>query len=757
MVHRLKKQKKWWVLLALVVSLSAFTAWSYDCYHDTLPLNAVRNAAYVGRSRCVACHQPEHQSWLGSHHDKAMQLATEETVLADFNNTKFERLGVTTRFFRQGKKFIVHAEGPDGQLQDFEIKYTFGFTPLQQYMVEFPDGRIQVLRVAWDVKKEMWFYVPPPDVLNERILASSPMHWTGLSQNWNTTCAECHSTNLQKGFDLKTNSYKTTWSEIDVSCETCHGPASVHLELANKISPFWDKNLGYGLPNLKSKNSNLEIETCASCHSRRSSIHPGFRPGDQFLDHYEPSLLHRGLYFEDGQINDEVYVYGSFIQSKMYHEGVRCSDCHNPHSLELKFKGNQLCSQCHEPAKYDTPIHHKHKKDSTGSLCVECHMPERDYMVIDGRRDHSLRIPRPDLTVQFGTPNACNQCHTKPEESAAWAAEAVLRWYGKDYKKASTWTAGFVAGNAQTENASELLQAIVRKKKSPAIVASTALVLLAQNFQAADLSKAEEKIFTAALKNKDPLVRLAAVQTYPITQKNHQVLFRLLAKKMEDHIRAVRMAAANRLVGMDQFLDAKKIARRKKVLEEFLVGSNDLLERAGTHLNLARMYEGLGKPEKASEAIRAAIRLEPYLTGARSNLALLLDGKPEYAEEVKTLRLGEIALLERDAKMLPENAVNFFRLGSLHYMLDQHQEAIKSLEEACRLDPKAANYHMMALLLWYQKIGDPKKAMQHLIKLEELTPQNPNLLPLRRQLEAMLEQMKPNEAETDKGVRKNVP
>ncbi len=408
--------------------------------------------------------------WQGSDHDLAMDVATPETVLGDFNDATLEHFGIISRMYRDGDRFCVTTEGPDGQLAEFEVKYVFGVEPLQQYMVEFdrphdmPEheiARLQVLRLSWDTERQKWFYLSPPDV-DERLLPNDPLHWTGVAQNWNHMCAECHSTNLQKNYDLATSTYHTTFSDMDVSCEACHGPGSVHVELASAKSPFWDRKLGYGLAQLKSKSSEPQLHACAPCHSRRNPIAPGYRSGENYYDHYANALLEPETYYCDGQIRDEVYVFGSFIQSKMYREGIRCTDCHNPHTTKVKFSDNTLCTSCHtHEAKYDTPAHHRHKAGSAGASCVECHMPETPYMDVDLRRDHSLRIPRPDLSVQLGTPNACTGCHLEPENVAPdkragleyyadwlqardgdnqvrdeiarvdrWAAEQVREWYG---------------------------------------------------------------------------------------------------------------------------------------------------------------------------------------------------------------------------------------------------------------------------------------------------------------------------------------
>ena len=323
--------------------------------------------------------------------------------------------------YRDGKKFMVHTEGPDGKMHDYEVKFVLGIRPLQQYMVEFnrpedmPEdetARVQVLRISWDTEKKEWFYLPPPDV-PEKLDPGDVLHWTGMAQCWNTMCAYCHSTDLQKNFDVQSLTYHTTWSEIDVSCEACHGPASIHVQLARKKSLFWDRKRGYGLAKLKTVETRPQIQTCAPCHARRSVHANHFRPGDNFYDYFNNELLAENTYYADGQILDEDYVFGSFIQSRMYHQDIRCTDCHNPHTARLKEDGNKVCTSCHQhaAAKYDTPAHHFHKSDSTGASCPECHMPESTYMEVDPRRDHSIRIPRPDLSVALGTPNACTRCH----------------------------------------------------------------------------------------------------------------------------------------------------------------------------------------------------------------------------------------------------------------------------------------------------------------------------------------------------------
>jgi tetratricopeptide (TPR) repeat protein len=698
-----------WFLIPVVGMIAATSVLAWN-WLDTVPPEVAANPTYVGRETCAKCHQPQYQLWQGSDHDRAMDLATDKTVLADFNDTKFEYQGVTTRFFRRDGKFMVNTEGPDGQHHDYEVKYTFGVRPLQQYMVEFPDGRVQVLRESWDVKNKKWFFVTPPDVVNERILPGDPLHWTGIGQNWNTTCADCHSTNVHKNYDPEKNTYATSWHEINVGCEECHGPGSVHVALAEKWSPFWDRNIGYGLPNLKDKTLNVQLEMCAKCHSRRYQVHEDFRPGRPLLDHYEPVLLAGSLYEPDGQILDEVYEYGSFVQSKMHANHVRCTDCHDPHSLKLKFAGNALCTQCHEahnPAKYDTPAHHHHAEGSAGAQCIACHMPTRMYMVIDERRDHSFRVPRPDLSVALGTTNACNNCHTKPNETFQWAADAVKKWYGEKSPQAPSWAAAFKAGRSGEPEGEKLLLDLIANNTTPPIVRATAIDLLG-NYP----SDASATARRAALHHSDPQVRLAAVRVLP--GDNPDLLVADLASALDDPRRAIRNAAVAQLghLNIDKLTDRQRQLFEKAMIE-FRESEKLALDHAGGHLALASLDRAHNRIEEAIEHLTAAIKLEPYLTGARSELASLMQQYGGDEAEIRRLRQEEVELLERDAKLAPGNANIFYRLGLLQYLLGELDKASTAFETACEKAPRDYDYRMALALLHQKRYDDTGDVAQY--------------------------------------------
>ena len=507
------------------------------------------------------------------------------------------------------------------------------------------------------------------------------------------------------------------------------------MELARTKEPNWDGPLGYGLAKLKGRSSIPQIETCAKCHSRRVPVHGDFRPGKPLLDYYEPSMLIEGLYHDDGQIQDEVYEYGSFAESKMYVNHVRCSDCHDPHSLQLKLPGNKLCTQCHKPEKYDTPDHFHHPVGSAGAECIACHMPTRTYMVIDARRDHSLRVPRPDLSVILGTPNACNDCHTKPNETPQWAADAVRKWFGDKRPDDPHWALAFAAAHRGMPEGLGLLDEVIRRPTTPPIVKASAVALTSQysGSQAVALQQ-------LALADPDPLVRTSAIRALSGGDSVAEIM-KQLGEALSDPVRSVRMAAARRLVTMPR--DQLDVAYRKsfeQALEEYRDAQKLSYEHAHPHINLGWLARQLGNSQQAVEQFRTAIRLEPYLTGPRTELATVLAQQNGDAAEIRKLREEEADLLDRDAKLLPDSAEVFYRLGLLRYLLGELEPASVALTKACDLAPNSYDYRMALALLQERRYDQTSSqsqfeaAYESLEKLKKMSPQDPRAGQIMRRL-----------------------
>jgi predicted CXXCH cytochrome family protein len=690
-------------------------------------------SAYVGRDVCAGCHPAQLDLWSGSHHDLAMQPASEETVLGDFDSASLEHFGVTTSFYRKDGKFMVRTEGPEGKLEDYEIRYTFGVAPLQQYLVAFPGGRMQALSLAWDSRPQTqggqrWFHLYP----DEKITHDDELHWTRARQNWNSMCAECHSTWLEKHYDPVSRTFATTWSEIDVSCEACHGPGSDHvawaehkpgweqlettqglvIQLDERNDVAWKTNPETGnVVRSRPRGSDREIEMCARCHSRRSPISDGYVHGEPLLDHYLPSLLDAGMYYADGQIEDEVYVYGSFIQSRMYQAGVTCSDCHEPHSLALRAPGNGVCLQCHTAEKYDQPGHHFHKQESAGASCVECHMPPKTYMVVDPRHDHSMRIPRPDLSVELGTPNACNNCHV--DKDPGWAAGQVAKWYGDAPASFQTYARALHKARYAEPGAGDALAALIRDTGTPDIARATAVAGIGPYLSAATID-----VLPLALSDADPAVRAAAAGMLEQTPLNIRV--RLAFPMLDDPVRAVRIEAARVLAEVPPGeLSTVQRASLERALQEFVTAQQASAERPEAQTSLGNLYAAQGKEEPAVAAYHTAMELDPAYFPAYVNLADLYRSLGKEAEADKTLRQA--------AAIIPESAAVHHALGLSLVRQKRNDAALEELRLAATLGPESAQYvYVYAVAL--NSAGKQEQAIMVLQGAHNRFPNNTDIL-----------------------------
>jgi tetratricopeptide (TPR) repeat protein len=662
---------------------------------------------FVGLPACARCHEQAVKDWRGSDHDKAMAEATPETVLGNFNDATFTRHGMTSRFFRRDDRFFVSTEGLDGAISEYEIAYTFGHDPLQQYLVRFPGGRLQALPLCWDNIRRRWFHVYG----DQRIPPGDWLHWTRNAQNWNGMCAECHSTNLRKGYDPDSDAYTTTWSEINVSCEACHGPGSRHVAWADLPPMARPATDNYGLA---VRNTGLDgprlVELCAPCHSRRAELGDYDHSSTQLLDHMLPSLLDEGLYFADGQLLDEVYEYGSYLQSKMYQRGIKCSDCHDVHSLKLRFDGNRLCLQCHQGQVYDSADHHFHKKTvdgrpSDGALCVKCHMMERPYMQIDWRADHSFRVPRPDLTAALGTPNACAQGGCHADKPLAWQLEAQRRWYGQARKPHYGTT--LAAGRTGTPGARPELIRLARDPLQPAIVRATALTLL-DRYPASDSSAALRESLLAP----EALLRRTAIATLALPDPAERA--KLFAPLLSDPVRVVRMAAVSALAGIP--LEQLKPFQRdafEKAVAEYRSSMAYTLDFPSSAFNLGNLESALGHAVEAERFYRLAIRIDDLFFPAKLNLAVLLSGQGRNAEAEQVLRAAVAAY--------PNDANTSYMLGLLLVEQGKVEEAVAALRQATRADPRFARAHYnLGLLL--DRLGRTGEAEDELRRAAEVEP-----------------------------------
>jgi tetratricopeptide (TPR) repeat protein len=643
--HGMKYWKKTGFIATIVIVLAFPVYLGRIFYERSLPATD-SGPYYTGRSSCIECHKKEDDLWSGSHHDLAMDSATAATVLGNFDNYEYRHKGQIHRMFRKEGKFYINTNGTDGKFGDYQVAYTFGYTPLQQYLVPFEGGKLQCLPIAWDTEKKRWFHLGDTVYKGQDIRPDNWLYWTNQAQNWNGMCADCHSTNLKKNYNPATNAFNTTWSEIDVSCEACHGPASDHIEWAKlpEGSRPADVNTGLVVRTRNLDNKEL-LNLCARCHSRRAIMGDYDNNNDDLLNYMIPQLITTPLYHADGQILEEDYEFASFTQSRMFEKGVKCSDCHDSHSVKTLKTDNELCMKCHRPDIYNTPAHHFHKMpddkgrhlinrgqpeyvQGTGAQCVNCHMVGQFYMGNDYRRDHSFRNPRPDLTISIGTPNACNDCHK--DKTVAWSQGYIEKWYGS--RKRPHYGETFAAANRRDPKAVPELILYAGNELFPLMVRATAVSLLA-NYDDTLAKIAIEK----ALSDPASLVRHSAINGYqPENVKSYE---KIMLPLLNDPVKGIRNEAAIKLseVPEDQLsLPARKA--RKAALEEYENVNLYVSDFPGGRYNLGIMYANAGEFEKAAEFYRAALKIDNLFYMAKVNLATVYNQQGKNGEAEKLLR-----------------------------------------------------------------------------------------------------------------------
>jgi Flp pilus assembly protein TadD len=662
-------------------------------------------AAFVGSEICAGCHHSEARLWRSSQHERAMAHATDKTVLGDFNDASFDNYGVRSRFFRKDGKFLVETDGPDGTLATFEVKYTFGIDPLQQYLIEFPDGRVQALSIAWDSRPkdkggQRWFHLYP----NERIKHDDILHWTKLNQNWNFMCAECHSTGIRKNYDAVSDRYATTWAEISVGCEACHGQGSNHVAWAKAQQSWWpfgktkdatkglvvqfDERAGVtwtqndrtGMPqrNGMPLGPRKEVETCGLCHARRDPFSDNWVPGQPLSNTHLPTPIIRTLSYPDGQMRDleETYNYLPFKQSKMFASGVTCSDCHDPHSAALRAAGDSVCGQCHMASKYESASHRHHETVSGSISCASCHMPERKYMVVDRRHDHSFRIPRPDLSVKLGIPNACNDCHH--DKPAQWAASAVETWFGAQRNGFQTYAEAFHSAWRQQADAEKLLGQVASDGTAPAVARASALVALGPYLSPANVNLAQK-----GLADSDPMVRAGALSMLEGIPANQ--LWPLVSPLLSDPVAGVRIRAVPLLAAVPTANQPGADRERfDRAAAEFIAAQRLNADRPEARTTLANFLAQRGQSAEAEAEYQAALKLSSQFTPAAINLADLYRALDRGADGLKVLREAIIAV--------PQDAGLHYALGLALVRQKQNDEALAELHRATELAPDQSQY-----------------------------------------------------------------
>lgn len=682
------------------------------------PTVAAAPASMVDEQQCQGCHNEQVKDWQGSHHQLAMQPANAETMLGDFNNVVVKAENETTRFSRKGDDFWVNTPGIDGKNADFKVAYTFGIAPLQQYLIEVGEGRLQALGVAWDTEKNRWFHLYPGQGVNFK----NPLHWSKPSQNANFMCIECHTTGFKRNFDAASNTFASQWNSLGVGCQACHGPASNHLEWTAKKTDLI--HAGFAV-DLKDKNATVEIETCARCHARRAPLGDGYTVGNRLMDDYLPSVLTRELYALDGKIKDEVFEHGSFAQSKMFDKGVRCSNCHNPHSTELKAPGNAVCLQCHNTAgktsvegvdgkglqakNYDSIEHTRHTMGQPGSQCVDCHMPGKFYMGNDFRHDHSFSIPNPELAQKLGTPDACLTCHQGKAGDKVTAQFKL--WNTSTEPQAPRYDESLWLIRNGQPGAAQALYEQLQRSNLPAIQRATLLAEL-------PLYPSEQalKLATTDLKNPAPQVRESAVRAISAFLPPPERL-PLLTPLLGDPVKAVRIVAARDLLSVARNGLGPAQANWDAAIAEYETVQKSLAERAEANLNLAMLYQASGRGSEVEGLLRTALKRDPDFYPALVTLVQWLEANGRGSEAQQ--------LLDASLKEHPDAALLQHTRGLSLIRAGKTAEAMSALSKAAQLEPQNAQYgYVLAVAL--HDSGKVDQASEQLENLLKVQPANRN-------------------------------
>lgn len=624
--------------------------------------------------------------------------------------------------------YEIITPGLQTNLETFTVEHVLGDDPLRQMLIPFPGGRLQSTEVAWDPRSNEWFNVYG---LEDR-RPGEWGHWTGRGMNWNSMCAVCHNTRLYKNYDAPTDSYHTTMVENGVGCESCHGPMKDH-------NLWQETHKGQTLadPTIKKLTRDQVVDTCAACHSRRAEITADFKPGQSYWDHYLLSIVDESdLFYPDGQIHDEVYEFTAFLGSGMYNKGVRCMDCHNPHTMKPKLPGNLLCLNCHAPGATNAPaidpVSHSHHQvfgydakgtltnlniaqyqtaeiKQTGGECINCHMPQTVYMARHWRHDHGFTIPDPLLTKKFGIPNACNRCHA--DQSTDWSLSYVEQWYGTNMNRPYRRRAEILARARQGD--SQQVNPLIKMLQTDEFLywRGAAANLLQPWAGNSEVTKA----LIGQLTNTNPLVRQMVVQALaPLADAGRAEVTAALQTGLQDRSRNVRVAAARPLVAT---LDTNSLAGA-----DYLRFMDHVADQPLGQMQIGDFELKRGNDTNALAHFQTAVKWDPYSPGMRHELAIVLSQLGQTKEAVEQL--------EQAVKLAPNEAEFHYKLALALNEAGENSRVMTELEQAVELNPRHARaWYNLGLIRSSQ--GDADGAVAALLRAESAEP-NDSRIPYAR-------------------------
>ncbi len=664
---------------------------------------------YTGSRSCIKCHEAFYELWSTSHHGLAMQAFSAEFARKELAGPSDEIVVGKKRY-----QAVIDAENGwicerrgDGEKR-YPIEHAMGGKNVYYFLTPMQRGRLQVLPLAYDVRKKEWFNATGSMIRHFGGAGDEQLDWTDSALTFNTSCYGCHVSQLSNNYDLATDTYKTVWAEPGINCEACHGPCSEHVKVCEQL-PEGDTPDDLKLISAKAFDTEQTNDSCAPCHAKMRPLTTTYKPGERFFDHYDLVTLETRDFYPDGRDLGENFTYTLWRMSGCAKSGrLDCIHCHTS-SGRYRFKNvrdDKACFPCHEKEIKMAAEHTHHPPESEASRCVSCHMPQTEFARMR-RSDHSMLPPSPAATTKYKSPNACNLCHK--DKTPGWADKWVRKWYGGDYQSKVLYRAGLV-DEARKRNwlrLSEMLDYITDEDRDE--IYATSLIRL---LRACDDDR-KWPTLRKALKDRSPLVRSAAADGLT---GNFAVSRDSLLRATEDDYLVVRIQAANALSGYPRDrLDSSDRKRLNRASTEFETSLKCRPDDTYSHYNLGNYYLNRGQPEKALECFRISSKLQP------DNILPLVNASIVYARLGKADKAEQS--LRRALKVEPKNAEANFNLALLVAEKGDKREAEKCLRTALKTHPQFAEAaYNLGVLLAGDRIAE---AVAWCDKAHQLRPNDP--------------------------------
>jgi tetratricopeptide (TPR) repeat protein len=669
---------------------------------------------YAGSKSCIECHGKFYQLWATSRHGLAMQPYTAAFARANLTpQTKDLAIGKYRYRADIGSQagWVLETD-PKGKKKKYAILHALGGKNVYYFLTPLERGRLQTLPIAYDVHSKHWFDTAASGVRHfDSGPPEAPVHWKEWPYTFNTACFNCHVSQFSSNYDLATDTYRTTWAEPGINCETCHGPSKEHNEVM-QAAPKGQVPPDLKIVSVKKFTHEQHNAACGSCHAKTSPLTTVFPPGDRFFDHFDLVTLENPDYYPDGRDLGENYTYTTWLMSPCVKAGqLDCIKCHTSsgrYRFKDEAKANDACLPCHAERVKSAAEHIHHPPDKPGvpTRCVSCHMPMTAFARMN-RSDHSMLPPAPAASIKFGSPNACNLCHK--DRNAAWADQNVRQWRTRDYQAPILQRAGLVdaARKRDWQKLPEMLAYMTSPERDEVFAAS----LIRLTMSAPDEVR---PMLLKAIQDPSPLVRAAAAEALSVRPGKES--FRTLVAAAEDSYRLVRVRAAASLAHYPAtWFQGKDRDKVKQATEEYLASLTARPDQWTSHYNLGNYYLNRGEVKPALAAYDAALKIEPRAAMVMVNAAMAYAKMGAQNQAEKSL--------VKAIKIAPDNAAARFNLGLLKAEQKRGQEAEKELREAFRLDPKMAPAAYNLCILSAK--DRPKEALSWCKKAVELNPQEP--------------------------------